>query len=178
MSKANSKSGKTRAVIIGAVAAVVIIAALVAVIVGLMNKKPEPAAVRETTEARGTVVTSENIDEVREEFAKPVEDGYYVTRMNVEWSFATSRTPSVNAYVANPSSNKRTVYFDVTLKDTEELVYSSPFIPVGAELKDFALDADLKAGTYPAVVTYHLVDDDENELTTVSVTVTLYIGHS
>lgn len=164
-------------VIIVAAAAVVVIAALVVVIVMLMAKKPElPSSVAGGSGVRGTVVTSENANQIRDELSASVEDGYYRTRMNTTWRFNTSTTPSKNAYVANADTNTRTVYFDVNLSDTGELVYSSPFIPVGSELRGFALDAELDAGTYPAIVTYHLVDDDENEITTVSVAVTLQIS--
>ena len=104
-----------------------------------------------------------------------MEDGYYETRMNVEWKFPNSKTESTNAYVENSPNNKRTVYFDLTLADTNELIYSSPFIPVGVRLEKFKLDAEVPAGEYTGIVTYHLVDDDYRELTTVSVSVTLRI---
>lgn len=106
---------------------------------------------------------------------EPVEDGYYNCQMNVEWNFVDSTQPSYNAYVANSEINTRTVYFDVNLEEDNTLVYSSPFIPVGEELKEIKLSEKLEAGDYPAVVTYHLVDDEEKELSTVSVTVTLHI---
>jgi len=168
-------SGKLIA-IISAVLGVVIIAALVVIIVILLGDKNKPAvAVTGPTGGRGTIVTLENVDAIREELSKPVEDGYYETRMNVDWVFDTAKTPSKNAYVENPTSNTRTVYFDLSLADTGELVYSSPYIPVGGKLTDFALDTDLDAGDYSAIVTYHLVDDDNNELTTVSVSVKLQI---
>jgi hypothetical protein len=95
--------------------------------------------------------------------------------MNTDWDFQTSQTPSHNAYVENAPQNTRMVYFDVILDDTNELVYSSPFIPVGGKLEEFALDAKLSKGDYAATVIYHLVDDDHKEITTVSVSVNLHI---
>jgi hypothetical protein len=124
---------------------------------------------------RGVVATPENVEELREKAEQPVQDGYYETRMNVDWKFPNSSAESTNAYVENSTNNKRTVYFDLTLADTNELIYSSPFIPVGAKLEKFKLDADLPAGEYAGVVTYHLVDDEYRELTTVSVGVNLQI---
>jgi hypothetical protein len=125
---------------------------------------------------RGVVAVPENVDELREKAQQPVEDGYYETRMNVEWEFPGPGEASTNAYVENSTNNKRTVYFDLVLRETNELIYSSPFIPVGAKLEKFKLDAEIPRGEHRGIVTYHLVDDDHKELTTVSVAVTLRVG--
>jgi len=174
--KQKSEKAKTfRTVLIIAAAAVVVIAvAVIAFKLGSSNK-PEAVAAPPAVEGRGIVAVPENVEELREKAKKPVEDGYYETRMNVEWNFPSSSEPSTNAYVENSTNNKRTVYFDLTLSDTKQLIYSSPFIPVGGKLEKFALDTQLPAGEYAGIVTYHLVDDDYEELTTVSVSVTLNI---
>jgi flagellar basal body-associated protein FliL len=170
------KKRKPLHVVLACVGAVIVIA-VVAVIAFRFgaNRQPEPVVVTPEIGGRGIVAVPENVDELRERATQPVEDGYYETRMNVEWVFPSSSEPSRNAYVENSTNNKRIVYFDLMLSDTNELIYSSPFIPVGAKLENFALDARVPAGEYAGVVTYHLVDDDYQELTTVSVGVTLRI---
>lgn len=124
---------------------------------------------------RGMVITEDNAEEMKEQLAEPVEDGYYNTTMTVDWTFEDGKAVSSDAYVANSESNTRMVYFDVNLADTGKLIYSSPYIPVGSELKEIKLDEDLNAGDYEAVVTYHLLDDDKEELTTVSVSVNIHV---
>ncbi|MDR2355654.1 MAG: hypothetical protein LBE16_05615 [Clostridiales Family XIII bacterium] len=175
--KLDTKEEKTRktGIILGAVAGAVIIALIVAVIVLATGKTAESPAAPTDIGGRGTVVTPSNIEEIREQMNEPVQDGYYETRMNVDWVFPTAQSPSTNAYVENSPNNTRTVYFDLTLPDTNELIYSSPFIPVGAKLENFALDTTLPAGEHAAIVTYHLVDDDNQELSTVSVSVNIKI---
>jgi hypothetical protein len=174
--QAEATKGKVnKLVAIGAVAAIAVIGILVVVIVRLLNA-PEPVArIEARTGGVGTVATIDNVDAIRQKLSEPVEDGYYETRMNVEWVFPTWDTPSSNAYVANAESNKRTVYFTVLRADTQAQLYSSPDIPVGSQLTDFALDEELAAGEYPAVVVYHLLDDNGVELTNVSVAVTLRV---
>ncbi len=137
---------------------------------------PQQAAVSQSTGGRGTLVTSSNVSSLLEQASQPMEDAYYRTRMSVVWEFGKSTEPSTTAYVENAPDNTRTVYFDVTLADTGDLVYSSPFIPLGGKLEGIALDAELPAGEHAAVVTYHLVDDDHREITTVSVGITLKIA--
>jgi hypothetical protein len=158
-------------VIVGAVAGVVVIAVLISVIIKLSSTPEPPAQIGGV----GTVATIENIEELQAEMKEPVQDGYYHMRMNMEWSFPSGGAASADAYVANSEQNKRTVYFTVTLDETGELVFTSPHIPVGSQLTDIALDKKLPAGVYPAVVTYHLLDDEGKELTTVSVAVKLHI---
>jgi hypothetical protein len=174
MIRKEEMKNRKRLLIIGAVGAGIVIVALVIVVVVLATRQ-EPTIVTTDTGVRGTVATPENIDEIKAQVNEPVQDGYYRTRMSVDWDFQTSQTPSHNAYVENAPQNTRTVYFDVILDDTNELVYSSPFIPVGAKLEDFALDAKLAKGDYTATVVYHLVDDAHQEITTLSVSVNLHI---
>jgi hypothetical protein len=165
----------TIAGIVAAVAVIIVVVGIVAFRLGSGSNGPVSTA-EPVIGGRGVVAVSENVEELREKANQPVEDGYYETRMNVEWKFPSSYEPSTNAYVENSTNNKRTVYFDLTLADTKELIYSSPFIPIGAKLEKFALDSELPAGEYAGIVTYHLVDDEYQELTTVSVSVTLIIG--
>ena len=139
------------------------------------GSRAEERTVSPATGGRGMVITQDNAEGVGQQQGEPVEDGHYRTRMNVDWVFPASGEPSSNAYVENPSNNTHTVYFDLIIKDTKELIYSSPFIPVGARIEKFALNAGVPAGKHSAVVVYHLVDDDYQELSTVSVAVTLNI---
>lgn len=173
----NKQGGNKRLAIIIGIAAVVIIA-LVIVIVFLLNRPETPSTVIEdgpVPGGRGIVVVPDNIEELRDKVNETVEDGYYNVQMNNEWVFATWDAPSGNAYVENPLTNTRTVYIDVKLADTDELVYSSPYIPLGAKLENFALDSELPAGEYDAIVTFNLVDDDYKDITNLAVTVKLYI---
>lgn len=124
---------------------------------------------------RGTVVTEENVSEIlqSQKESGTTADGYYTTSMSIDWHF--DGKVSKDAYVANDPVNTRTVYFDLFLADTDEMIYSSPYIPLGAELKGVTLDKELEAGTYKTILVYHLVDENENELSTLSVSLTIYV---
>lgn len=171
---------------------IVIIALLVTVIVVLLTREPTVVQlppevqliegpgiggyVREPG-GRGFVVTPENVDEVRaalEERRLSPEDRYFEFSIVPNWTFPTSRTPSPDALVRNVARNSRTVFFDVYI-DGHGVVYASPFMPLGSQHSGFALEADLDAGVYRAVVTHFLVDDELEILTDVSVAVTITI---
>lgn len=157
------------------VALLVVLVVFAGLIIFLLTRPKETQIEPSPTGGRGTVVTVENATELQEQIANatPTPDGSYVTSMSIDWHFKGDT--STDAYVANVVENTRTVYFDLHLADTNEVIYSSPFIPVGAELKGITLDKQLEAGTYETILVYHLVDDDENEVSTLSIALTIYV---
>jgi len=123
------------------------------------------------------VVTPDNVKDILAKMASADKNsiGSYEVNMNTTWTFKNSSTPSSDAIVSNSANNSNTVYFKITLKDGGKQVYKSPIIPLGSSLKNIVLDEKLSAGTYPAIVTYYLVDDKLAELSHVSVNMTLTI---
>lgn len=158
-------------------ACLTVVVVLLVVVVNLARRPVETIVVQETTTFRDVLVNSENVSEVESELAETGPDDSYTASMTVDWNFADGSAASSNAYVENPSENSRVVYFDLLLASTSETLFSSPYIPVGETLKSdsIVLSRDLDAGDYPAIVVYHLVDDDFKETSTVSVAVDLHI---
>lgn len=152
-----------------AVCVVVIVALLGIVIYLLLGKKEEPVR-------RNVVVNKDNVDEVLEQLEDPVPAGSYEVKMNSTWNFARGDAPSDNAYVENVEANTNSVYFDVTRTDTDETIFESPILPVGSHLENITLDSSLPAGTYDCLVTYHLLDENEESVSTVKLTLTINIG--
>lgn len=161
-----------KALVIGIVVAVVVIAALGFIIYQLLNK---PEAEPEMSSAKGTLVTEDNYQDVLDQMNEPVVAGSYVVNMSVDWMFEDGKSPSYTAVVTNDELNEYTVYFDVFLSSSSERIYSSPYIPVGSELSSITLDRALKKGVYPGYVTYYLVDDDMEVLSSLSVNVNITI---
>lgn len=158
---------------VGIVILVLVILVLAGVIIYLlMTREPDEK------ERRNEVITPDNVEEIikqmeEEEFVEP---GYYTVTMNYDWHFSAGDAVSSDAYVENMAGNTNAVYFDLFLADDEEnAIYKSPVIPVGSMLQDIALDTPLDAGTYDCVAVYHLVDDEQNTISTLRVTVTVII---
>jgi len=193
------KQNKQKTIIIAVgIVALAVVAALITTIVVLLNREPIPEIITEVVYepvvqlvegpsvgnyernpgGRGFVVTEDNVEEVRAAIEErrniPQEDRRFEFSQTSDWRFATSLTPSRNALVRNVERNSRTVFFDVYIEDYG-VVYVSPYMPLGSEHRNFALDVELPAGTYSATVTYFLVDDDLEILTDVSVGVTITI---
>jgi hypothetical protein len=131
--------------------------------------------VPEAGDGRGmlSVLSPENVDEWRDR--PPAQDTHFTTQMTTRWTFDTWDTPTKNGIIGNSENNSRIIYMEVYLLEEEdefgEMIYSSPYIPVGAVLNNFALDTYVPAGEHETVVVYYLVDDDFNIITDTRVAV-------
>jgi len=172
VSKKKGKGGLIAVICVG----VVIIAVLAGVIVYLLHKNNDENNA-ESDPGRGVVVNEDNVEEVLNQLETPTPPGMYEVVMNSMWSFPSGSEASSDAYVENSTRNSQSVYFDVTLQDTGETVFESPILTVGSHLdsEDIKLDKDLEAGTYDGLVTYHLLDDEGNSVSTVKLTLTIRV---
>ncbi|MCL2035488.1 MAG: hypothetical protein FWG94_12295 [Oscillospiraceae bacterium] len=140
---AAASSKKKKAIIISII---VIIALIIAWF--LLRPKPEP------------VVTMENVRQIEAEIEDKVAKGMFETHMNTTWVFPSGSEPSSNAVMGNAPNNNYAFSFTVTLNDTDETVFTSGMIPVGAEIAEIKLNKVLSPGEYPATVRINMVEDD------------------
>lgn len=160
--------------VVGIIAAVIIVALVGVIIFLLLSRNTEPEE-----EKRNVVITPENVEQVLEELTETQETvtpGYYTATMNTTWRFATGSEPSYDAVVENVEANTNDVYFDIVLEEDEsKVLYKSPIIPRGGRLEEITLDEPLEAGTYNCVVIYHLIDEEQNTLSTLRIGITVII---
>jgi hypothetical protein len=177
----NDGAGKERNkfFVIIAVFLVVIIALAGIIVYILLNPKGEKAE-----EKRAVLVTEENAEEVAEElFAELDEEpqlgyDYYTVTMEPVWHFSAGDQESRDAVIINVESNASQVYVDVFLEEDEShVVYKSPIIPLGGELRNFKLDEDLDAGNYACVAEFHLLGENQESVSTVRVGLTIVIDN-
>lgn len=160
------------------------IAALLGVIVFLLlgrgDNTQTPQPLRETvTEERAIVVNEDNAEEVAEAIINEpvIPIGYYEVNMNFSWTFPDGQSPSDNAYVENKATNNSAVYFDVVLGEDESVVlFESPILPLGTHINEVTLKRDLDAGTYPCVIIYHMVDDQQRTTSTLRMNLEIIIN--
>lgn len=182
MSNQKDTAGKSRRnIIIIVIAFAILIAALVACIVLLLAKQKEEPAPAPENPARSNVldrgiVDEDNAGDIMDEMSEKVEKGMFECKMTTAWTFDDGKSESPNAYVANVENNLYTLYFDVYEETTNELLYSSPMLPVGTELKNFKLDKELPVGEYDAVVMYTMVDENLEEVSNVGFKVTITVS--
>lgn len=168
-------------IIIIVIAFLVLVTALITCIVLLLTKQKEEPVQESQSVPRSTVldrgfVDESNAGDIMDEMTEKVSKGMFECKMTTAWTFDDGKSASPNAYVANVENNLYTLYFDVYEESTNELLYSSPMLPVGTELKNFKLNKELAAGEYDAVVMYTMVDENLEEVSSVGFKVTISVS--
>lgn len=168
MSNEETKGEKKKGGKIVLVICLVLIVVLCVIIYLLLHREDDKPK-------RNVVVNEDNVGQVLQEIGERVPAGNYQVTMNSTWHFKSADEPSEDAYVENSKANQNPVYFAITRSDTEETIFESPIIPVGSHLDNIDLDSELSVGTYDCVLTYHLLDDEEETISTVRVGLTIVI---
>lgn len=171
----SQKNGIQMVLIICAVLVILLLAAVVILLVTRESGEANGSGVQVQEETkREVLVNADNAEEVAESMVQAasefVEPGYYTVDMSMEWHFSSGDAASKDAIVNNQEKNTNDVYFDVFLAgDESEPIYESPVIPRGGSLDKIKLDRSLEAGTYDCVIVYHLVDEEQNTISTLRV---------
>lgn len=170
---------KTRkgGIVIGIVIAVIIVI-LVGIIIYLLQSRNSQNEVP-AEKPRNVVITPENVESVLQEIdeaQETVDPGYYTVTMNPTWHFTSGNEASYDAVVENVETNTHDVYFDIVLEsDEEKVLYKSPVIPRGGKLQEITLDETLDAGSYDCVAIYHLIDENQNTLSTLRIALEMIV---
>ena len=175
-SQSESKNGSQKKIMI-IIAFIVLIAALVVCVVLLFLKPTgdaQPTGASDNSNSAAAAALERGF--VSEDSAQDIVSEMEC-KMTTSWTFDDAESASHNAYVANVESNKYTLYFDVVEEATNEIIYSSPMLPVGTDIKDIKLEKPLAAGDYNAVVMYTLVDENYEEVSSVGFKITISIVH-
>lgn len=136
---------------------VVVLIAVIGVLVFLLLGKKEPEA---SAEGSGSYVIEEgNYQQIMDDMEADVKEGYFETYMNTEWTFPDGASETTDAVLGNSPNNTKAIRCEVLLAGTDEVVFSTGVIPVGAQVPPFKLDVDLDAGRYDAVCMTYLLDE-------------------
>lgn len=171
----SGNNGRNKTIAVPIIVALALVVVVMGAVIGFLlgqNRNSASASGSESENERGTrrvaesvrtVVDEESAQSVMDEMREEVVEGMFECQMSMSWTFDNGAAESKDAYVSNSVNNTHPILFDVYLNDTQELVYSSPVLPVGASLTNFKLDKELPAGEYEATVMYQLLTDVENQ---------------
>lgn len=144
---------KKTGIIVGIVVAILLM--IIGVLVFMLFQKKEG----EPEESGGYVMDEGNYQQIQENMAEEVSEGYFETYMNTTWTFADGTSETQDAVLGNSPNNTKPIRCEVILNDTEEVIYKTGVLPVGAVLDPFKLDKDLDAGTYEATCQIYLLKE-------------------
>lgn len=144
---------KKTVIIVGSI--VVLLLVIIGVLIFLLLRKDEEGS-------DGYVIDESNYQQIQEDMADEVAEGYFETYMNTTWTFADGTAKTEDAVLGNSPNNIKPIRCEVILNDTQEVVYKTGVLPVGAVLDPFQLDKDLDAGTYEATCEIYLLKEKED----------------
>jgi hypothetical protein len=153
------KKKKKTTIIIITVIIIILLLFIIGLLLFLLLRKGE----QDNRGSVRTVLNEQEAGTVMDDMLDDVAKGMFECEMSMNWTFPDGKSKSSDAYVGNSTANRYPIYFDVILEDTGEIVYSSPVIPVGANVAEFALEKELPAGKYRAKVLYTLIEDEESQ---------------
>ncbi len=177
----NTSKKNTKVIIIAAIVIIVVlIGAVVTLAIKISSDKDDTSTAEETTATtRQVLINDENAESIVEDLLNEetavIPVSHYAVDMTVEWHFPDGTSASTDAYVGNSTLNSTDVYFDVARKDNGEIIYASPVIPLGSAIEEIKLDTDLDAGTYPCILTYTLIDENQTPISTLNVAVEIIV---
>lgn len=160
-------------IMIGGFSGLIVVIVIAAVIIVSILNKPEPAPL---PTGGNLVINEDNLAAIQKEIDAKVEDGMFMTDMNIDWSFPNGKGVSPDAYVGNMANNHRPIFFELISRETGAVIYKSDVIPVGYSIREIKLDTDLPAGVYPMVCKYHMLDETTGEtVSNLSINITVRI---
>jgi len=174
------KGNKPAIIVLSTLAGTVAVVGGILIYTVLSGREPEQnQAPRDIIGGRGMLMTEDNYEEVFDSLVQPADDSHYLVNMSMDLAFDTWSMSSRDTFIRNDARNLRTIYVDLYLDNEDgslgELIYSSPYIPVGRELNNFSLDREVTAGYYSATLVYNLVDDEYEHITELVLGVRLII---
>lgn len=144
----------------------------------LFKREPEPVLPSGdgTVNTNNFVVNEDNVEDVITQLDEAIERGRFMTHMNTTWSFDDSTSPSRDAVIGNHPSNHYAFWFDLAVEGEE--VYTSSLLPVGAQVKTLTLNKPLEKGTYSAILSIHMIDENNEPVeSNMSFSITLVIDN-
>lgn len=140
---------------------VVVIAILgVMVLRSLRQKEPENQ-VRTSGMAYEVNVITDNADVLQDAVNQLIEKAKE-GQMSIEMQTIASSEDGRNftCYLANALQNNYDMFMVFYLDDTQQEIYRTGLIPIGARIESFTLEEALEPGSYEATIVYNQVEED------------------
>lgn len=69
-----------------------------------------------------------------------------------------------DCYLGNSTSNRYDMFLVLYLDETQEEIYRTGLIPIGAHIEQFELEEALPSGTYEATLVFNQVEEDQETI--------------
>ena len=156
----------------------IIVIPLLLTILGMLVYRLSLKRENVNTAEANMIVTPDNSDEALNAVGNSrwMADGSFETSMTTNWHFSDAEEMSEDAYVQNVFNNTNDIRFEVALtEEPEHTIYKSPVIPRGSYLENIVLDEPLSAGKHDSILTYYLLDNEKNVVSSLEVNISIVV---
>jgi hypothetical protein len=161
--KEEKKGLSTKAVVLIILITIIVCGTALAAVL-LLREGNTPPAPAPTPVMGGIPVTAENVQEIDAQLEQEIDRGMFETYYSPTWRFPDGSSPASSFLMGNSANNQFPFYFTVILDGENEPIFTSDLLPLGMQLGEIVLDRDLDAGSYPAVINIHMIDDEGAEV--------------
>lgn len=129
----------------------------------LMPKEQESASSKQFSyEANVVVDDAESLQDAVNQLIEKAKEGQMALEMKTEAHSEDGKT--FTCFLANSLSNNYDMFMVFYRDDTQEEIYRTGLIPVGARIEEFTLEDALAPGTYDITVVYNQVESDRETI--------------
>ncbi|MDL2302127.1 hypothetical protein LJC58_07220 [Lachnospiraceae bacterium OttesenSCG-928-D06] len=166
MSKEQSPKGQSKVVVILLVVIILLVMVFAGVMLYLfMNKteeQPETTSNGIAVESNLILDDPKTLQDAVDDMYKKAEEGYMTLEMKVD-AYSTDGQ-NFTCFLANADGNSYDMYMVLYLDDTQEEIYRSGMIPIGARIETFTTNKKIEPGTYMCTLVYNQLEEDGETL--------------
>ncbi len=150
---------------------IILLVIIILLLVGVMavltsrlfsTKEEEKSTGRLVYEANVVVEDAESLQDAVDKMYEKAKEGQMALEMQTE---ATSRDgKKFKCYLANSKRNNYDMFMVFYLDETQEEIYRTGLIPIGARIENFDLEEPLKSGNHEITIVFNQVEDDQETI--------------
>lgn len=152
------------------IAVIVMLMAVIIVVLGIMLLRSSGRETTEDGERTGGMAYEANVitddAEALQDAVNRLIEKAKEGQMSLEMQTIASSEDGIHftCHLANSVKNNYDMFMVLYLDDTQQEIYRTGLIPIGARIEEFSLQEALEPGTYEATIVYNQVEEDRETI--------------
>lgn len=144
---------------------IILLAGIAAVIgIGLLSRKEGRTSSDGIMEYEANIIVDDakTLQDAVDEMYRKAKEGYMTLQMQTEAYSEDGR--EFTCYLANAAENSYDMFMVFYRDDTQEEIYRTGLIPIGARIEEFTLEEALEPGNHEITIVYNQVEEDRETI--------------
>ncbi len=159
----NRKKSNRRIVVLILLLLLAVVGVMLAVI-GILRRNSDSGQEENRLVYEANVVTddADALQAAVDALAEQVKEGDMALKMQTQ--AVSSDGKLFDCYLGNSTSNRYDMFLVLYRDDTQEEIYRTGLIPIGAHIEQFELEEALPSGTYETTLVFNQVEEDQETI--------------